>query len=131
MREIFALEPDVRSPTFAQSARMRKSGGTAHPGGEFMIELGLKFGVLQIPLDTRLQPIERRHQGLGNVAPAEGAVAAAGVGETGRGRGAARQRTHESFSRYAAAARAARTNSGIFAGSVIPGTSSTPVLTST
>jgi hypothetical protein len=56
-----------------------------------MIELSLKFRVVQIPLDTGLQPIERRHQGLRNIAPAKSAVTAAGVGKAGRRRGGAQQ----------------------------------------
>ncbi len=81
VRKIFALEPDLGSPTLAQRRRMGQSGWAAHPGLELEIELRLKVGVVQIPLDAGLQPIERRHQGLRNIASAEGTETAAGIGK--------------------------------------------------
>ena len=47
------------------------------------MELGLKFALCKIAIDARLQPVERRHQGLGHIAAAESAVAAAGIGIAG------------------------------------------------
>ena len=55
------------------------------------MELGLKFRVVQIPIDAGLQPVERGHQSLRHIAPAEFAVTAARVGKTGRRLGGARQ----------------------------------------
>jgi hypothetical protein len=84
VRQIFALEPDLGSPTLAQCGRMGKSGWAAHPRLEFASEFSLKFGVVQIPLHAGLQTIERGHQGLGNIAPAEGPETAANIGRIGR-----------------------------------------------
>ncbi len=45
-----------------------------------MGELGLKIGAVQVLGDACLQTVERRHQRLRNIAPAECAIAAAGIG---------------------------------------------------
>src|SRR5450631_2290311 len=86
---------------------------------------------MQVPNDAGLQPIERGHQCLGYVAAAERTKSPLRIGQVPRHRIGAQQGTHDSFSRRAAAARTARTNSWIFAGSLTPGSDSTPLLTST
>src|SRR6202040_2808013 len=80
MSQILPFEPDLGPPTFAQCRRMGESRGPARPRLQFVIELRLKFSVVQEELDARLQPVERRHQGLRNVAAAESAVTAARIG---------------------------------------------------
>jgi hypothetical protein len=111
VREIFALEPDLRAPALAQSRGERQCGRAAHPGLELMVELGQEFGVMQIALDAHLQPVECGHQCLGNITSAKGTVASAGIRKACRRGGGAQHFIHESFSTPAAAARAARTNS--------------------
>ncbi len=77
-----------------------------------MHELGLEVRAVQMPRHAGLQPIECRHQGLGDITAAERAVAASSIGKFGGGRGVrAKRSVHESCSSRAAAARAARTNS--------------------
>ena len=87
MRKVFALEPDVGAPAGAQRGGVRQGGGAAHPGLELMVELRLEIFARQVTVDARLQPIERRHQGFGHVAPAECTESALRIGAcTGNGR---------------------------------------------
>jgi hypothetical protein len=110
VREVLALQPHLRAPALAQSRRVRQRRGSAHPGGELAMQLSLKILAMQIAVDAGLQAVQRRHQGLGHVAAAERAVAALGV-RARDPRGGPARGAHGSSSRFAAAARAARTNS--------------------
>ncbi len=80
MCQVFALEPDTRTPALGERRRKRERGRTAYPGFELALQLGLEIRAVQIAVDTGLEPIERRHQGLRYVAAAEDAVATLGIG---------------------------------------------------
>jgi len=47
-----------------------------HPGAQFLLQLRLELRVAQPALHALLEPFVRRHQGLGDVAPAKGSIAA-------------------------------------------------------
>src|ERR1700734_2447904 len=102
VRQVLALQPHLGAPALAQGRRVRQRRGTAHPSVELALQLRLKILAMQMPVDAGLQPVERGHQRLRYVAAAERAVAALGVPARG---------AHGSRSRFAAAARTARTNS--------------------
>src|SRR5277367_2279411 len=75
VREVLALQPNLGTPTLAQTGRERKRSGAAHPSLQFMGVLGLKVLAMQISVDPRLQAIESRYQRFGYITPAEGTVA--------------------------------------------------------
>jgi hypothetical protein len=79
VREILALQKNLRAPTLAQGGRRRQRRRTAYPALELLLEFRLKIRLMQIAIDTGLQPIERRHQGFRHVTAANGAEAALGV----------------------------------------------------
>src|ERR1700677_2452992 len=110
VREVLALEPHLCAPALAQGRSVRKRRCAAHPRVELAMQLRLKILAMQMSVDAGLQPVERGHQSLRYVAAAERAVAALGVRARDARRGPARG-AHGSRSRFAAAARTARTNS--------------------
>ena len=80
VREVFALQPDLRAPALRQRARVRQRRRPADPAAQLGVKLGEEVAVAQIAIDARLQTIERRHERLGHVAAAERPEAAARVG---------------------------------------------------
>ena len=88
MREVLALQPYFGSPALAQRRCERQRRGTADPGLQFMVELGLKVRAVQVAVDACLQAIERGNQCFGNITAAECAVAAFDIGVGGEPRGA-------------------------------------------
>ena len=81
VREVLALEPDLRAPAARQLARMRERRGTPDPVAKFALELRSKSRVGQDAAHAFLEPIERGHERLGHVAPAERTESSARVGE--------------------------------------------------
>ena len=81
VREILALQPDLGAPAARQLARQRERRRASDPGAQLALELGAKAGSAQVGAHALLEPVERRHQRLGHVAPAERAEAAALVGK--------------------------------------------------
>ena len=81
VREILALEPHFRAPGLRELGRMRQRRGAAHPAPQLGRQLVLEILGMQVLLQTRFEFLEGGHQRLGDVAPAEGAEAAARVGK--------------------------------------------------
>ena len=79
VREVFTLQPHLRAPAPRQRRRVGKRRGPANPGAQLHVELGLEGGIRQDVADALFEAIERRHECLGHVAPAERAEAAARV----------------------------------------------------
>ena len=146
----------ARSSRFSQtSAPQRRDSSRAYVSGvgrptqvrSSHVELGLEAGIRQDVAHALLEPIERRHQRLGHVAPAERAEAAARVRELaaaasapaalrGRSSGprsliAAILLEHDRRDPRMRRARRAARNSRISAASLTPRLDSTPELTST
>ena len=81
VREIFALQPHFRAPALRQRARVRQRRRPADPAAAARREIRRgKSRIAQVAIDAGLQAIERRHERLGHVAPAERPEAAARVG---------------------------------------------------
>jgi len=95
-----------------------------------------KCGILQIPVDACLQPIERGYQRFRHIAAAVGTEAPARIGELARqriGEQAVFVDWHGSDHEISSCAEAlaAATKAAIFAMDLIPGRCSTPLETST
>jgi hypothetical protein len=71
MREVFALDPDVRAPTLTQARRRRQRSRATNPLAQFTLVICLETGVVQMLPDPDLESFERRHQRFGNIAPAK------------------------------------------------------------
>ena len=142
VREIFALEPDLRAPALRQVAHRRQRRGPTRPSRAARASSSsLEFRDRQERCTACSRRSMRRHQRLGHVAPAEGTEAAALI------RQVARQQlgqqplalsvlsigTHVHALRSPArnAARAARHKCIRSAPALAPGASSTPLDTST
>ena len=59
---------------------MRQRRRAADPAAQLCVKLIEEGAIAQIPIDSGLQPIERRHERLGHVTAAERAEAAARIG---------------------------------------------------
>src|SRR6185437_3509561 len=117
VRQILAFQPHLCAPARRQARREGERGGSSHPGIELLRELLLEVLRVQVLAHAALQALERRDQGLGDVAPAERPEAAALVrqapgGERGaqpRGTGQGLYTHTRSSLGWAAGAPAART----------------------
>jgi hypothetical protein len=87
MREVFPLEPHVGAPAFTEPPGVGQRGGPADPFTQLALELRLELRIVQMLLDPGLEPLERGHQRLRNVSPAEGPEAPALVGQLAVDRG--------------------------------------------
>src|SRR4029077_10488415 len=142
MREVLALEPHLGAPARREPLGEGERRGTAHPAAQLPDELGLKRVRVQVLAHAAREALERRDQGFGDIASAEGPKATARVRKSAGDQFAQQplriQRNclcihSESsvVSRARAAARTASTKSPIAAGLFTPGHSSTPLETST
>ena len=94
--EIFPLEPDLGAAgEFGESLGEEQGGGPAHEGREQAVEFGCERRVGHRLGIGPLQLVERRGKRFGNVAAAESAEAAVGVGHAGHGRGGCGAGGHE------------------------------------
>ena len=77
--EVLALQPHFGTPAFAEPRRMRQRRRPSDPLAQLALVIGLEPGVVQVLAHAGLETLERRHQRLGDVAPAERTEAAAFV----------------------------------------------------
>ena len=75
MREVLSLEPHIRAPSFREPRCMRQRRRPANPVAQLRPVLLPKFVTWQVFPDAALEPLKRRHEGLGNIATAERAEA--------------------------------------------------------
>src|SRR5204862_1448561 len=81
VREVLALEPDLRAPAPRQRARVRERGRPADPARELARKLALEIRRRQDIRYAVLEPRDRGHQRLGHAASAERTEAAIAVGQ--------------------------------------------------
>ncbi len=81
MRQILALQPDLRAPPFRKSRAVGERRGAADPALELLFVFGLKIGGMQVLANAFFQALQRRNEGLGHKPTAEGAETALGVRE--------------------------------------------------
>src|SRR5439155_736969 len=136
VRQVLALEPQLRAPGRRQARRERERRGAAHPARELFGELRLKVALMQVLAHTPLEALERGDQRFRNVTAAERAEAAALIrkaagDQLGEQAGGLRQCGGCTHAGSSDAARAADAKFAISAGLFTPGRSSTPLDTST
>jgi hypothetical protein len=78
--EVFALQPHLCAPPLRQRSRMRERRRPPDPAAQLGVKFIEESAVAQVTIDARLQAVERRHQRLRHIAPAERPEAAARVG---------------------------------------------------
>ena len=130
VRQVLALQPDLRPPARREPLGERERRRTADPAVELPAELALEFPRVQVLAHAARQALERRDESLGHIASAEGTEAPVRVrvlagdqlGEQpagiGRGNHCIHRVSSVSLGCGAAAARAARTNFAIVRGTL-------------
>ena len=81
MRQVLALQPDLRAPPLRQSRAVGERRGTADPALELLFVFSLEIRGMQMLTDAVFQTLQRRNEGLGHKPTAEGAETAVGVRE--------------------------------------------------
>ncbi len=81
MRQIFPLQPDLRTPTLREPRRERQRSRPTHPGPQFVRKPFLERRAVQMFAHTALKALQRRNESLGHIATAEGTETSLGVGK--------------------------------------------------
>ncbi len=87
VRKVFALQPDVGAPAFAEPRRKGQCRRAADPLAQFFMKFLLERLFVQVLLNAFLEPLERRHQRFRYVAAAKRAEATALVRQLAAYRG--------------------------------------------
>ena len=77
MREVFTLEPYLRTPAFAEARCPTQCSRASYPFTQLLLKLSLKFRAVQVFLYAFFQALKRRYEGFRHIAPAKGPEPAA------------------------------------------------------
>ena len=84
VRQILALEPQLRAPARRKPRHRRQRRGAARPLAQLSLQLALKVSIAEPAACTGLESLVRRDQCLGHIAPTERPVATALIGKAAR-----------------------------------------------